>query len=53
MTRTMLNAVGMLVSVAIILVVTGCADNVRTTKTITTIEEEPVRMVSPGTEVVE
>jgi hypothetical protein len=33
--------------------VAGCQDDVRRTKTVTTYEEEPVRMVSPGTEVVE
>lgn len=45
--------IGLIVSVAILWVVAGCGDDVRTTKKITTHEQEPVRMVSPGTEVVE
>ena len=31
----------------------GCGDDFKTVKTIETQEQEPVRMVSPGTEVVE
>ena len=31
----------------------GCADDIKTTRTITTYEEDPPRMVSPGSEVVE
>ncbi len=34
-------------------VTAGCGDDIRTTRTITTHEEEPPRMVSPGTEIVE
>ena len=34
-------------------VLAGCADDIRTTKSVTIHEEEPVKMVSPGTEVVE
>ncbi len=36
-----------------VLVQAGCTDDVRKTKKITVYEEEPVRMVSPGQEVVE
>lgn len=31
----------------------GCGDDLKTVKTIETQEQEPVRMVSPGTEIVE
>ena len=31
----------------------GCGNDLKTVKTIETQEQEPVRMVSPGTEVVE
>jgi hypothetical protein len=38
---------------AALALMTGCGDNVKKTKKVTIIEEEPVRMVSPGEEVVE
>ncbi len=53
MRKTALILFGALLFVASGLAIAGCADDVRTTKTITTHEEDPVRMVSPGTEVVE
>ncbi len=37
----------------LLLTLSGCANDVRSTKKITTHEEGPVRTVSPGTEIVE
>ncbi len=53
MMKTVRCLIGLVASVAVLLAITGCADDVRTTKKVTTHEQEPVRMVSPGTEVVE
>lgn len=54
MTRLALKlCVLVLICVGPLSVLAGCADDIRTTKTITVHEEEPVQMVSPGTEIVE
>ncbi len=53
MPKSILTLLGTLTFVVSILATAGCGDDILTTKTITTHQEEPVRMVSPGTEVVE
>ena len=54
MTRLALKfCVLLLMCVGPLSVLAGCGDDIRTTKSITVHEEEPVRMVSPGTEIVE
>ena len=53
MFKRLLTFVGLLVYGTATLVVSGCGDDVRTTKSVTRHEQEPVEMVSPGTEIVE
>lgn len=53
MRRTLSVLASLLLAVSAIGALAGCGDDLKTVKTIETQEQEPVRMVSPGTEVVE
>lgn len=53
MFRRLLILAGLVLYCTVVVGLGGCADNVRTTKSVTTYEEEPARMASPGTEIVE
>ena len=53
MNRIVSVLIGAVLAVGMGLTTLGCADDIKTTQTITIYEEDPPRMVSPGTEVVE
>lgn len=44
---------GSLAAIVLVVWIGGCQDDVKKTKKVKRYEQEPVRMVSPGTEVVE
>ena len=53
MPKTLSLLAGLFISVLATGAITGCGNDIKTVKTVETQEQEPVRMVSPGTEVVE
>ena len=53
MRKTLSVLTSVFVLVVVIGPLAGCGDDIKTVKTIETQQQEPVRMVSPGTEIVE
>jgi len=53
MMRRILSLIGLTMFALSLFPMGGCGDDIRQTKSVERHEQEPVRMVSPGTEVVE